>query len=248
MLPILFQIKGLIIYSYPLMVGVATGLAYLLLQNFVESKKITTKYFNLIFLGCLFFSWLGAKVFFLIFSGFEETKKIALNSNFWIGGGFVFYGGFIATSLFILFVIFILKKWKWEEGKYFFPVLLLSHGVGRIGCFLAGCCFGHQSTLFWAIEKEGKNIHPVQIYESLLLLFLGFIFLKIIEKLSTLQALIYYLLLYGASRFFLEFFRGDLVRGEIFNLSSSQFISIILIIMAISLKIISNKMDFFKKY
>ncbi len=233
MLPILFEAFGLKIFSYPLMIGLCTGLGLTLLNSLRETNKITTKYYYSFLGGVLFFAWFGAKVFFLCFSKIENSSKYLLNSNFWMGGGFVFYGGLIFATLYALFFIFVLKKFKWEEGKYLLPVLTISHGVGRFGCVLAGCCFGSQTDFILSINHR----HPVQLYEGIILIIFGIYFFKTIDKLDTLKSLILYLIFYSILRFNMEFLRDDLIRGTLFGLSTSQTISTLLFLLGIILYI-----------
>jgi phosphatidylglycerol:prolipoprotein diacylglycerol transferase len=123
----------------------------------------------------------------------------------------------------------------------FAPGIALGHVIGRFGCLFAGCCFGRPTTVPWAItfhnEFAARNVgttldvplHPTQLYEAAAeLLILGF--LLMFERKGrpypgrTFWA---YMLLYAVSRFIIEFYRGD-PRGEMFGVSTSQFISLIL--------------------
>jgi phosphatidylglycerol:prolipoprotein diacylglycerol transferase len=127
-------------------------------------------------------------------------------------GGLVYYGGFG----FGLLVAFWAIRWNrlpvWQTVDLMIPPLIAAHAMGRIGCFLNGCCYGRPTDVPWAVvfHQEGIPRHPTQIYESLALLVLFFI-LKRIERPPTRPGAVtlIYGLLYGAWRFFIEFFRGD---------------------------------------
>jgi phosphatidylglycerol:prolipoprotein diacylglycerol transferase len=148
-------------------------------------------------------------------------------------GGSVFYGGLSGGMA----AAFLYSK---KTGKDFFyladlaaPAIPLFHFFGRIACFLAGCCFGIESSFGFTYthslinEANGINRFPVQLLESLFNLALFFILLRT-KKVSRFKGkqLFLYLLLYSFGRFFLEFIRGDGYRGKWLIFSTSQWISL----------------------
>ena len=124
-------------------------------------------------------------------------------------------------------------------------VTCIVHGFGRIGCFMAGCCYGVPTKGLLGViftnpicqaEPLNTPLHPTQLYEA------GFIFLILILLLSFKsrkqfdgQLFLIYLVAYATGRGILELFRGDLERGFVVNgiLSNSQFISLIVISIAL---------------
>jgi phosphatidylglycerol:prolipoprotein diacylglycerol transferase len=124
-------------------------------------------------------------------------------------------------------------------------VTCIVHGFGRIGCFMSGCCHGKPTDSFLSVvftnpvcqaEPLNTPLHPTQLYES------GFIFtlmvaLLIIKRNKKFdgQLFLIYLIAYSVGRNLLEFLRGDEARGYLIQdiLSHSQFISIIVIAVAI---------------
>ncbi len=230
MLPILYQNKSLVLYSYPLFMGLGWGLAYqvffeLLPVNFHRWKGQT------LFWGIFLFAWIGAKVLFLYTAPNYLSRSLFQQSSFWLGGGFVFYGGFLGGLLFLV----ILRGLKFSVKKEILwsivPALTLGHAVGRFGCFLAGCCYGKVTDLIWGIHLHGEKRHPTQLLEFSFLLILGIYLLKAKSKQA--QIIPIYLLSYGFIRLFIEALRGDLIRGNWVWLSPSQWISCGLIISGI---------------
>lgn len=158
-------------------------------------------------------------------------------------GGMVFYGGLIGCLIVLL--IYVRKKDQIFRETVFdaFAVSIpLFHVFGRIGCFLAGCCYGVPSHFGFITNSNvgnpdinGVRRLPVQLIESFccLLIFLVLIYLFRKEKLKG-RLILVYLLIYPVTRFVLEFWRGDAIRGFIFGISTSQFISLILIIVSLS--------------
>lgn len=165
--------------------------------------------------------------------------KIVMENIF--QGGFVFYGGLIG----ILLGIFIYSKFFKISFKKLLltiiPVIPLAHCIGRIGCFLAGCCYGIEYTGFGHIifhntmfAPTNIQLFPIQLLESFCNLII-FVLLTITYKknVGTYKTITLYCILYSIVRFSLEFLRGDLIRGIWLNLSTSQWISIIIFILGI---------------
>ena len=112
----------------------------------------------------------------------------------------------------------------------------LGQFIGRLGCFMAGCCFGRECHPPWAVTFNnpdtlapvGVPVHPTQLYESFLALGV-FFFLLWLRHRQTFpgQMLGVYLLLAGVMRFIVEFFRGD-ERGPVLLLGmpSTQVVAL----------------------
>ena len=226
MLPIIYQSHDLIIYSYPLLMGLGWGTAYQILSEIIP-PNYSRVHFQFIFWGIFLSSWLAAKTLFLITLPANLSEEVFGKLSFWMGGGFVFYGGLLGGMVFIVFFHKYIKKVSYELLWAILPALTIGHGVGRIGCFLTGCCFGDVTTLPWGIYQHGHFRHPTQLLEAIFLIGLGIYLLK--SKREKYVLFIYYLLGYGSFRFFLEFLRGDTIRGSWLGLSPSQIISLGLI-------------------
>lgn len=160
-------------------------------------------------------------------------------------GGFVFYGGLIGG---ILGIYIYAKQFKIEFKELILviiPVVPLVHAFGRIGCLFAGCCYGIEYHGFGSVTFHNtmfapNNIplFPVQIVEAISnLIIFGILMITYKKYQGTYKTLTLYCILYSILRFILEFFRGDAARGVILNLSTSQWISIFIFIIAISINI-----------
>jgi phosphatidylglycerol:prolipoprotein diacylglycerol transferase len=208
--------------------GLSWGFAY----HYCENKSsLTKKQFTWFMLGNFILSWVGSKIFFLLFSAGPKSAEYLESSNFWLGGGFVFYGGLIFCLLFTyLFLKF--TKVPFTSLMHFVPAVAYAHGIGRIGCFLAGCCYGLETNNFLAVPFHDHMVLPTQLFESALCLFIGKYLEHLIKVKKNFLVLPTYLLMYGMGRFFLEFLRGDSVRGSFGGLASSQWVSIFMIVLA----------------
>lgn len=154
----------------------------------------------------------------------------------YLSGGFVFYGGLLG-GLAGAWLFCKQRRLSFDTlGRDLVPALPLFHAFGRVGCFLAGCCYGIPApagglgVTFPASAVEapsGVPLLPVQLYEAAgcVLLFL------LLDHLTDRgwpggRLLALYLALYAVFRFLLEFLRGDAVRGSLGPLSTSQVISL----------------------
>ncbi len=216
--------------------GLSWGLAFRLSQNYLDRLGISDQGFMGLFWGIFLSSWIGSKVFFLIYSSGGEFVQHSQSLSFWLGGGFVFYGGFIFGILYLIFYCLILKKFNLKNSYILIAPLSFGHALGRLGCFLAGCCFGVKSDLPWAVHLHDHLRHPVQLYEALILVLLGIVIARntLNKKWSPQKIFIFYVASYSILRFLLEFLRGDIIRGIHFmGLSTSQIISLIIFILGI---------------
>lgn len=243
MYPVLFQLGSITVYSYGLMIalGAIAGVAYMAIQGKKE-VGLTFDQANTLFLFIFIAAFLGGK-FFLIF----ENPSLYLGNprKLLTGRGFVFYGSFL-FAVPVMFYYF--KKHKIPV----YPMLdvmaittCLVHIFGRLGCFMAGCCYGTVTTsklgVVFTSEACQANplhtpLHPTQLYEAGLI-FLIMIFLLYLRSRRKFygQLFLIYLLLYAAGRYVLEWFRGDLKRGYIIEnyLSHSQFIALLVFIVVL---------------
>lgn len=226
MRPILFSLFDNPIYSYPLLMGIGWGLGLNSAKQIWIKDKQEHKVFNIVFIGAFIFSWIGAKVFFLLFSSPDKIVEYGTEINFWLGGGFVFYGGLVFALLYMLIFSYFSRTFKLIDLSLFIPALLLAHSIGRIGCFLAGCCFGKQCPL-GALDN-----YPVQLMESASLFLLYYSSNIMIQRGKKFQVIILYLCGYSTLRFMLEFLRGDGIRGLHYGLSTSQWVSLSLLVTA----------------
>ena len=165
-------------------------------------------------------------------------------------GGMVFYGGFIGGALGIIVYTRIQKGVRRDDMLDVYAVLIpLFHTFGRIGCFFAGCCYGIESEFGFTAHNNhinptvnDVNRLPIQLIEAGCNLIIFLVLLYLFKKMVVKDRLIYiYMLIYPPVRFTLEFFRGDTYRGIYLGLSTSQWISIALVIFAVIMLIRSHQ-------
>lgn len=169
------------------------------------------------------------------------TVEVISNSDL------VFYGGLIGFLLFTsVAIVWVYRKFNSEIMNIIVVTIPLFHSFGRIGCLFAGCCFGVEYTKILSITyianpQEIRSCFPTQLIESFFE-FTLFVFLLVLHKKNKGKNLLkVYLAIYAVFRFCLEFVRGDTVRGFFGKLSFSQYISLIIVTILLSITIIQNK-------
>jgi phosphatidylglycerol:prolipoprotein diacylglycerol transferase len=126
------------------------------------------------------------------------------------------------------------------------PSIALAQGFGRIGCFFAGCCYGEEAKNNFGIVFHHSEFAPNDIRLiptqpiSSALNFLNFFALIFLAKRTKADGQVagFYLIFYSVGRFIIEFFRGDLERGAVGPLSTSQFISVFLFLIGLGIVVV----------
>ena len=199
---------------------------------------------------CVLGGFLGAKILYLI----VDYKALIADPKSVLGfpqifSGFVVYGGIITATIIMLIYSKIKKVDFFEYIDYIIPHVAIVQGFGRIGCFLAGCCYGAETTsplgvIFpeGSIAPAGVKLWPTQLFSAAgNFLIAGILFLAVyvikVKKKGNIAVL--YLLLYSVGRFLVEFLRND-ARGSVGALSTSQFIAIFTFAAGIALGVYIN--------
>ena len=190
---------------------------------------------------------IGAKVLLVIVEWAHYSRNPRdLLSLFQSGG--VFYGGLLGAIPVAFWYARRPQLDGWKTADVLAPGVVVGQAVGRLGCFMAGCCYGKPAAdLPWAVTFRdvyaNRNVgtpldtplHPTQIYESLAcFLILGILLWMSPRKRFHGQIVLAYVFLYAVARFIVEMYRGDAVRGFVMGgrLSTSQFIAILLAVAA----------------
>ncbi len=240
------DVFGLRIPSYGLMMALAFILAIVL--SYIRAKK-AGKNPNTILdlaLAAIIIGLVSAYLLYIFVTyPISEIWKSITDGSFSVfkSGGLVFYGGVIGGALAVIAYLKLIKKEKvWDYAAIIVPTIPLAHAVGRIGCFLAGCCYGKcVDTPISVIYTNpiggapvGVPVFPIQLVEAacnivvfiILMLYVG-------KQMKRGSVLFLYMILYGIERFVLEYFRFDEIRGILFGLSTSQWISIAMVVVGV---------------
>lgn len=230
---VLFTIGPFQLYGYGFMIAIGVLAAYITAEYRARKRKMEHEHIFHIVILCVLGGFVAAKLLFWI----TEWKSILEDPGFLlrtIGDGFVVYGGIIGGILTGYLYARVKKLDFLKFFDLFMPSIALAQGFGRLGCLLSGCCYGKETTFPLSITFQDSSyapnhvaLIPTQIYSSLLdFLHFGVLLWIARHKKADGQVAAAYLVFYSIGRFVLEFFRGDLERGNVGVLSTSQFISV----------------------
>ncbi len=150
-------------------------------------------------------------------------------------GGMVFYTGYALGMAGIAAAIRVFRLPFWKTVDLIIPPGAFAEAVGRIGCFLTGCCAGIQTILVWGVDfGDGIRRHPTQVYESAGIFALFFV-LKRMERRNPPPGKILFTMFvwYGTLRFLLEFIRRDARPGPL-GFSIAQWISLAMVVWGVT--------------
>ena len=230
----LLTIGPVTIHGYGLMTAVGILAAYFSAEYRAKKKGLDAdKVFGLV-ICCVVLGYICSKLLYIItvLPDILADPSLFLSS---LANGWVVLGGILGGIL----GGYLYCRWKKLPAWKFFDVGLasvaLAQGFGRIGCFLAGCCYGAETSGPLAVTfthsdfaPNGVPLVPTQLISSaldFLLFFFLILYHNRIQKKDG-ETTAWYLILYSAGRFVLEFWRGDTIRGFVGPLSTSQFMSI----------------------
>jgi phosphatidylglycerol:prolipoprotein diacylglycerol transferase len=250
MFPVLFSIGPLTLHTYGLFIAIAIVAGILITIPTGKSYGMTAQ--QIIDMG-----------FIMILSGIIGSRLvyILINFSYYIShpldifkiwqGGLVFSGALIAVILVITWYVWRSNYTLWQIGDLWAPAAAIGQGIGRIGCFMAGCCYGKPTDVAWGVVFTDPQsiatlnipLHPTQLYSSLsgFIIFFVLMILKAKKKFDG-QVLLWFMILHSTSRLYIERFRGD-DRGLIMNdWSVTQLLTIIILIASVVMLIILKSM------
>ena len=225
----MFQILGIRIYIFPVIIILAT---YICIWIFVHSTKYDHFYYI----------WIKKSAAYVMTGAIVCGKLLyaatrILEGNYGILNvlnGFIFYGGFLGVIL-GLYIFSRKENIRFSDitdvYASFFP---LGQAIGRIGCYFNGCCYGKEYTGFGAVNYVVDGIEttvfPTWFVESMFCILLFLCFFRISKRMYSGMYFAYYMMSYGIFRFIIENYRGDMIRGVWYGISTSQYISIMVVI------------------
>lgn len=241
----LFSIGPITVHSYGLFTAIALLMALLVACK--RSKKFGLSddiCYGILFVGVIT-GYIGSKFTYVC----VQWKEFIANPLMFLSdSGFVVVGG-LTGGILGAFVYCKIKKVSFID--YFdlcVPSIAIAQGFGRIGCFMAGCCYGKETTSPIGVvfhnsnsAPNGVKLIPTQLISSGLD-FIHFFILLFIAKKSKKKGLVAasYVIFYSIGRFFVEYLRDD-ERGNVGIFSTSQFLSIITLAVGIVILLIALK-------
>jgi len=250
MFPVLFSIGPLTLHTYGIFVATGIVVGVLVTIRIGRSQGITPQNIVDISFIAIFSGIIGSRLLYILMNLSYYSSNPLDMLKLW-QGGLVFSGGLLAG---LIMLIWHARRKDYNLlllGDIWSPGVAIGQGIGRIGCFMAGCCYGKPTTVAWGVvftdprslvPEPIRNVplHPTQLY-SLLSGFVIFIILMILtaKKKFEGQVLLWFLILHSASRLLIERFRGDdrgLIPGT--DWSVTQFSTVFILIGAVIMLLI----------
>ena len=225
---------------YVICLGLAAVAAIISFGKLADVVKMNAKVYNMSVYTAILAIVLGygsAVLFQAVYNMFAHGK-FEITS----GTGATFYGGLIGGVITFIIIYFVWGKFSFDADIYVrqFRYVLniapasitIAHSLGRIGCLMAGCCYGPRTDSWYGITMVnlGYKVIPTQLFEAIFLMLIFTLFVYRIYRGSKCN-LPMYMMLYGAWRFVIEYARDD-YRGTTFIsfLTPSQLTALIMII------------------
>ncbi len=205
--PVLFSVGGVAVTSYAFFMLLGLAAAVLVFWQQSRTRGPSTPHAWTIILSALLFGSLGAKLMAVALHA-REYRPFGLMAFLYSGrsiiGGLI--GGWAGVKL--------AKAWfgiATRHGNAIAPAAALGIAIGRIGCFLASCCYGKPTASFLGVNfGDGQHRHPTQLYEALFALGLFCYFMRANARHPAPGALFQqFLLAYLGFRFLIEFIRVE---------------------------------------
>ena len=259
MFPVMFEVGGYAVPSYAVMMALGYVIALLTVRALIPapaSRGATDapldrgQAFDL-FIVLLVASLFGAKLGHVFFEAPGHIGRDGRPINTVIGllredplhwlrlddPGYVWYGGMIGALLVAVFYFRArphLNPWLYADA--FAPATMAGAAVGRLGCFMGGCCYGVATDLPWGVTFIGMTeaVHPTQLYDAAIAGGLAVVlFFRFAHRRFDGELIAILLMAYSVLRALTEVFRGDPERGGWGPLSTSQWISVPLLLIGL---------------
>ncbi len=254
MKPVLFSLGPLDVHGYGLMIAIGLYLCITLAEKDAPRKGLDKEMVFPLLMFCILGGLVGAKVLFWITILDEIIANPAVLLD--LSGGFVVYGAIIGAVVTAYIFCKVKKLDLLDYLDLIIPFAALAQAIGRIGCFLAGCCYGIEYSGFGAVHFPAGGLAPtnVTLLPTQLIYsaanFVHFFILLTLSRKITKKGVLFstYLVIYSIGRYILEFIRGDLIRGSVGKFSTSQFISLFIFVFGVvGLSVLSKRKEVVKE-
>jgi phosphatidylglycerol:prolipoprotein diacylglycerol transferase len=248
MYPDLFSIGPVTLHSYGLFVAMGFFVGLLVTKRLGDAAGISREQVMDMGFVIILSAIIGSRVMYVLMNTSYYTRNPLDMFKIW-QGGLVFSGGVLGV---VLTMVWYIKRHGLSIGKIadlWAPAIAIGEAIGRIGCLMAGCCYGRPTGTEWGITFTDPHslacplnvpLHPTQIYSSLS----GFIIFLVVMTLYSKkkfegQVFLWFLILHSTARLAIERFRGD-DRGIFLNsgMSMTQFVAILILITAVGILVV----------
>lgn len=243
--PILLKLGPITLRSYGVMIalGVLAGLFWA--RSEFRRRKLSDDLLYDLTIASIALGVLGARLAFAALNWQSYRTNLLAVPMIWAYGGLSFHGAIIGG---ILAGLWLSKRYKvsfWKMADAVAPGLALGHSIGRIGCFLNGCCYGIPTTMPWGVRFFNPFLgidtlpsHPTQLYEAVGL----FVIFTLLAKYSRQSAskpsyegsvFVWWAILYSVLRFVVEYWRAGATAKIVNGLTEAQWLSLFVFVVAL---------------
>lgn len=199
--------------TYGLIVLFDLFICFLISYFILKAKKIDLKIFYLELLVSAVFAVAGAKCL-AILTYCVNKRKLVISTSIIKESGYMYYGGLLGFLLAFLILSRIKNNYIKQYELNLLFLLPFMHSIWKIACFYGGCCYGipykgNFSVVFpnGVNGLSGETVFPVQILETIVSFLISIIIFLLIKNNITNNPFALYFLLYGITRFMIEFLR-----------------------------------------
>ncbi len=258
MQPILFHIGAIPVRSYGLMMAVAFAVGIWIARRRALKQGLDPDVIIDLSFFIILAAILGSRLTYVIihWPHFQGDPLSVL--RIW-DGGLTQYGGFVFGI--VVGILFFIKRRidPWLGADLVTPSLAMGVALGRVGCFLNGCCYGRPCDLPWAVSFPPDSaagsvygwtaVHPTQLYAVIAALAI-FVIVLVIEPRKPFHGFLLWLfvLLMSIYRFLIDAVRhyeqvSIVYSGENFTFTSNQLLGSILILVSIGFLVYLSRKD-----
>lgn len=208
---IIFTIGPFTLYSYGLFVAAAFLVGVFLIVKDAGKQGISRNDILDVMVSILLGGLIGGRLLYVALN-WEHYIANPVQIIKFQEGGLAYQGAFVFAAIAGIFMARLKKIDFWRGSDLIMPYVALGQALGRMGCFLNGCCYGNVVDSGLAVTFPGETVMraPTQLYSSLMLIVI-FVALRSFSRKKPFEGYVFvmYLLFYGMLRFFMDFFRGD---------------------------------------
>lgn len=236
MYPVICKIGPFTIYAYGVMLAVSAIVCSFFLSRDARKHNISADVIYDFVFWVVVSGIVGARVFYIFLNReffINNPQEVIMIQN----GGLAFQGGLIFGILSAIIYIKNKKLPLLSTLDLVIPYAALGHAIGRLGCFLNGCCYGYPYARGIYFPVHDARLHPTQLYAFFALLII-FLVLKKFKNATKVpgQVVALYLMLAAVQRFGNEFFRAD--HGNFYaDLSVFQVVSLVIFVLGVVMNI-----------
>lgn len=240
--PVLLKLGPFTLRSYGVMVTLGVLAAMIWARSEFRRRRLPNDLLYDLAIAAIALGVAGARLMYVMLNWQSYRTNLMAIPMIWSDGGLSFHG---AVAGGILGGLWLSRRYKvsfWRIADAVAPGLALGHAIGRIGCFLNGCCYGLPTTMPWGVKFHNPVLgidtlpsHPTQLYEAAGL-FISFALLAQYSQRPSYEGsvFIWWAILYSALRFVVEHWRAGVTAQVVNGLTQAQWLSLVIFATALA--------------